>query len=235
MDFQHNILTGQNEYPQEFAIHRQLAQADLLLELVWMHAIITLEIISHLLQNYELEETNPEELTQATLLHDVGAYLCSGFEWIPNQPPSQYPYIQHGLIGEQVLQKLGYPEHICRTCSHHAGVGFSKKEITKFKLLLPPQDFFPETELEKLITYASKFHSKTPRMRTAEQIKDSLEKFGKDKVKKFEELESTFGKPSLEPIKEKYCNWHKRFCSMVEPYCQHSTLHLSPTGMSGKQ
>jgi len=52
---------------------------------------------------------------------------------------------------------------------------------------LPPQDFLPETEEEKLICYADKFFSKTHLdvEKTFEQAVKSLEKFGIDGVERF--------------------------------------------------
>ena len=47
---------------------------------------------------------------------------------------------------------------------------------------MPPQDFLPETEEEKLICYADKFFSKTHLdvEKTFEQAVKSLEKFGSE-------------------------------------------------------
>ena len=227
------LLTYQQEYPQEYLAHQNTALSPLMLELVWTHSAIVLDIVKDILTRVRLTETTKEEAFQAALLHDIGTYLCAGFEWVPQQPPSQYPYIQHGFIGESILLKYSCSEKIARTASHHSGVGFSRGEIRQFGLLLPDQDVYPETELEKLITFASKFHSKIPKMRNVEQINQSLKKLGQHKVFGFQKLLKMFGgPPDMEKISQKYDSWQVRFTNQVKNFSKQPHINLQASGMS---
>ena len=76
------------------------------------------------------------------------------------------PYLRHGLIGGELLRTYGSAHHLdleeyARVCERHTGSGLTAGEIREQGLPLPPQDFLPETPLEKLICYADKFFSKS--------------------------------------------------------------------------
>ena len=133
-------------------------------------------------------------IKEAGMLHDIGILKtdakklgCTGCK----------PYIFHGVAGREILEQEGFPKH-AKVCERHTGVGLSVKEIIAQKLPLPHRDLRPKSIEEKIIAYADKFYSKNPEKLEEEKsiktIKEELEKYGIDKVKKFEEWVKLFGK-----------------------------------------
>ncbi len=130
---------------------------------------------------------------EAAMLHDIGIIET----YIPKlNPKGKYPYIAHGYIGRLILEKEKLPKHAL-VCERHMGVGITKEEIIEKKLPLPMRDMFPETLEEKIIAFADKFYSKNPDgivvEKSIDKILKDLEKYGKDKVKIFEEWLKLFG------------------------------------------
>ena len=128
---------------------------------------------------------------QAAMLHDIGVRWCYA--------PSIFccgnePYIRHGMIGGKILREEGFPRH-ARVCERHTGTGITQKQIERQQLPLPPGDYTPETLEEKLICYADKFFSKSrPEQElTAEQVAQSLERFGHEGVETFLSWHRLFG------------------------------------------
>lgn len=126
---------------------------------------------------------------QAAMLHDIGMLFtdapklaCFGDE----------PYIRHGIIGANLLQKEGLHRH-AMVCERHIGVGLSVDDIKTQQLPLPFRDMSPQTTEETIVAYADLFYSKTtPGKRSAEKVRSSLARFDTRKVDIFEQ-------------------WHKRF------------------------
>lgn len=123
-------------------------------------------------------------VTEAAMLHDIGIFRCDapGICCFGTEP-----YIRHGIIGSKLLRDEGYPKH-AGVCERHTGAGISKDAIIRQELPLPLQDFLPISLEEQVVCYADKFFSKThlDRERTIEQAQKSLERFGDDGVKRFE-------------------------------------------------
>ena len=135
----------------------------------------------------KFKEVDKEFIYEAAMLHDIGVI----FTYIPElNPEGKYPYIAHGYLGREILEKEGYPKHAL-VCERHIGVGITKEEIIKKKLPLPPRDMVPQTLEEKIITFADKFFSKTPdgvvREKSVEKVIQHLSKHGEEKVKIFKE------------------------------------------------
>jgi len=134
-------------------------------------------------------ELNPDLkfIEEAAMVHDIGIKFCRLPEIGCN---GNNPYITHGNIGRNILIKEGFPKH-ARVCERHTGVGITQKEIVEKKLPLPKKDLIPESVEEKIICFADKFFSKDPTKSGVEltipDIKKSLAKHRKEKVKKFEE------------------------------------------------
>ncbi len=123
-------------------------------------------------------------LEEAAMLHDIGVFLtdapgiqCFGHE----------PYIRHGLLGGELLRREGLSRH-ARVAERHTGTGLTATAIEVQHLPLPSIDLVPETLEEQVICYADKFFSKThlERVRTPEQVLQSLRKFGDDSVSRME-------------------------------------------------
>lgn len=138
-------------------------------------------------------EVDKNFIYEAAMLHDIGVI----FTYIPKlNPDGKYPYIAHGYLGREILEKEGLPKHAL-VCERHMGVGITKEEIIKKNLPLPPRDMIPITLEEKIIAFADKFYSKHPdeiiKEKSVEQIIKDLKKYGEDKVKIFEEWLKLFG------------------------------------------
>jgi len=138
-------------------------------------------------------EVDKNFIYEAAMLHDIGVI----FTYIPKlNPDGKYPYIAHGYLGREILEKEGLPKHAL-VCERHMGVGITKEEIIKKNLPLPPRDMIPVTLEEKIIAFADKFYSKHPdgiiKEKSVEQIIKDLKKYGEDKVKIFEEWLKLFG------------------------------------------
>ncbi len=229
------IYINQNVYPGEFLLHKKYAATETVLDLIWTHSNIIVDVALYLLDHYNFDKTElvREVVIQAALLHEVGTYACGGFEWVPGQPPSNRPYIQHGIIGAWILQQEGYAPPVVQAAFCHIGMGLTAEDIRSHGLDLPEVDMFPQTMLQKFMTYVSKFHSKAPKFRTSEEIKDSLGKFSPEKTALFEELEKTFGAVDLREIQEKYSEWEKGFTFRVQALSQaQKPLNFNPAGIT---
>jgi hypothetical protein len=87
-------------------------------------------------------------------------------------------------------------------------------------------EYQPRTSLQKLITYTSKFHSKAPKFKSVDIITGALQRYGQDKVQKFFELQSLFGIPNLEPLEDRYEEWHRWFKYQLEQLQQQPSASL---------
>jgi len=126
-----------------------------------------------------------EFIEEAALLHDIGIFQtdtpqlgCSG----------KYPYICHGYLGSEILEKAGLPGHAL-VCERHLGVGISADEIVKIGLPLPVRDMIPLSVEEQVICYADKFFSKDwnliAKNNSEEEIILALESYGNGSAEKF--------------------------------------------------
>lgn len=127
---------------------------------------------------------------EAAMLHDIGIFLTDapGIHCHGNKP-----YICHGTLGAELLRKEGLPKH-ARVAERHTGAGITAQDIKSQNLPLPEKDLLPETTEEKLICYADKFFSKShpEKEKTLEGAQRSLQKFGGDTIKRFEEMTAMF-------------------------------------------
>ena len=132
-------------------------------------------------------------IEEAAMLHDIGIFKTHAPDIGCN---GDKPYVCHGYLGGQLLRKEGLPRHAL-VCERHIGTGLTKEEINARKLPLPKRDMVPVSTEEKIICFADKFFSKTPEFLTKEKpiqlIKQQLSRFGKDHVRRFEELQELFG------------------------------------------
>jgi uncharacterized protein len=123
-----------------------------------------------------------EFIEEAALLHDIGVSLT-------NAPDlgchGSAPYIMHGIIGREILEKEGLPHHGL-VCERHIGVGLTVADIKKQNLPLPLRDMVPVTTEEKIVAFADLFFSKNPDTltveKTLETVRRSMAKFGEEKL-----------------------------------------------------
>ena len=134
-------------------------------------------------------------IENAAMLHDIGVLHtnspglgCNG----------KHPYICHGILGRDLLEKLEFSEYGL-VCERHIGVGISADDVRQFNLPLPARDMLPISIEEKLICYADSFFSKSgnngnkAKEKTVKQILCSLNRYGSDKVQRFQSWVEMFG------------------------------------------
>lgn len=126
-----------------------------------------------------------EFVREAAMLHDIGIFLthapaieCYGI----------MPYICHGYLGREILDKMGYPRHGL-VCERHTGTGISLNQIIIEDLPLPHRDMIPVSIEEQVICFADCFFSKTRlgEEKSIEKVRKSIAKHGKESLYKFDE------------------------------------------------
>lgn len=135
---------------------------------------------------------DPELVSTGAMLHDVGILRCHAPSILCE---GEYPYVAHGIIGAEMLRDYGRTrgidlEPFARICERHTGSGITAKEVREQRLPLPERDYLPETPEEKLVCLADKFFSKSGSLQEnpLDAVRRSLEKFGTDTLKRFDEL-----------------------------------------------
>jgi uncharacterized protein len=127
---------------------------------------------------------------EAAMLHDIGIFLinaprlgCTG----------EKPYICHGYLGRELLEKEGLPRHAL-VAENHIGVGLTAEDIRAQGLLLPLRDMVPRTTEEKIISFADKFFSKgLRREKSVEELRISILRHGAEKLAVFDTWLRMFG------------------------------------------
>ncbi len=99
-------------------------------------------------------------IEQAAMLHDIGIFLtasrsigCTG----------KAPYICHGVLGRDLLDKEGLNPAYGLVAERHTGAGISLDTIVRHHLPLPRRHLVPKTLEEKIICCADKFFPKPGR------------------------------------------------------------------------
>ena len=144
-----------------------------------------------LAQRHPELEIDEEFVYEAAMLHDIGIFMTDA--------PSigcygEYPYVCHGYLGAELLRREGLPRHAL-VAERHTGAGISIKQIEQKKLPLPLRDMRPVSLEEQLICYADKFYSKSKpnREKSVERILESMERWGKGSLTRFEAWHELFG------------------------------------------
>jgi len=125
------------------------------------HSILVAEIAKEIISSLNPNVNVDVHLVEAgALLHDIGRSLTHG--------------VQHGSVGAQLLERLGYPDSLVDIARNHVGAGIPRKEA--IALGLPPIDHLPKTVEEKLVCYADKLAWGSVRV----QFEKALEALAKD-------------------------------------------------------
>ena len=133
-------------------------------------------------------------IQQAAMLHDIGI-LYTDSPGLGCHGP--HPYILHGVLGCELLAKIGLDKHAL-VCERHVGAGISAEDIRRHRLPLPERDMVPVSIEEQIICYADKFFSKNgnhglaAREKSVQQIKRNLTKYGQQKVDRFQKWVELF-------------------------------------------
>jgi uncharacterized protein len=132
-------------------------------------------------------------IEEAAMLHDIGIFVT-------DQPGigcyGDKPYICHGYLGRELLEREGLPLHAL-VCERHVGVGISIADIDRNKLPLPRRDMLPLSLEEQIICFADKFFSKKRdalgREKPLAEVRRNIGKYGADKIERFDEMFRIFG------------------------------------------
>lgn len=138
-------------------------------------------------------------IREAAMIHDIGIFLV-------NAPQigchGSMPYICHGYLGRELLEKEGFPLHAL-ICERHIGTGIEIRDIEAHDLPLPLRDMRPQTIEERIVCYADKFFSKEigrlQQEKSVYAVREELKKFGPEKLGAFEEMHLLF---SNKPFQE---------------------------------
>jgi uncharacterized protein len=98
-----------------------------------------IEITEKIIQK-GLTTVNIGLIKASALLHDIGRYNENS--------------IRHGIVGGELLRKLGYSSKLARIVERHVLCGISERFAKKFEF--PNRKFIPETIEEFIICYADK-------------------------------------------------------------------------------
>lgn len=144
-----------------------------------------------------LKDLNPDLqfIEEASLLHDIGILYT-------NLPKigclGSHPYISHGYLGREILEREGLPIHAL-VCERHVGIGLTIEEIELNGFPLPRRDMMPRTLEEKIICFADKFYSKDRRTLTSSRsvgkVREMVMKYGESKLNQFDEWIILFKEP----------------------------------------
>lgn len=125
-------------------------------------------------------------VAEAAMLHDIGMIRTNTPELDCYGTGS---YLQHGIAGRAILDAEGFPRHAL-VCERHIGIGLTADEIRTQNLPLPQRDMLPTTLEEQIICYADLFYSKNKnklgKEKSADDVRNSLLKFGAEKLIIFE-------------------------------------------------
>lgn len=187
-----------------FELHKKYAPSESVLNLVWTHSEIVAAIALEIVEAHPELTVDKELVLKGALLHDIGVY-CT--EPCPchreGSEENKEPYIKHALIGAEIARKEGFSEEIVNIIERHTGVGITKEQIIRDNLPLPHKDFVPETLEEKIVAYADNFHTKKPRFKSYEEIKQNLEEYDKAYGEILDEWKAMFGIPDISKLNRK--------------------------------
>ena len=93
---------------------------------------------------------------EASMLHDIGIFMTNAPEIGCH---GKYPYICHGYLGRELLEKENLPKHAL-VCERHTGAGLTLSNIRLQNIPVPERDMLPLSIEEQIICYADKFYSK---------------------------------------------------------------------------
>ncbi len=146
----------------------------------------------------DVTESDRLFIEEAALLHDIGVCQVHAPRLGLHGP---HPYIMHGVIGREILEREGYPFHAL-VCERHTGVGLTCEDITRQELPLPNRDMCPRSLPEQIICFADLFYSKSPgrlaERKSVDTVRRKLLPFGKEKVAVFDAWLVQFGWSNLQ-------------------------------------
>jgi len=162
-------------------------------EIVTVHGSAVAALSLSIGRRLQLPEEELQFIAQAAMLHDIG--ICQVYAPEIGLLGS-HPYIVHGILGREILEKEGLPRHAL-VCERHIGVGLNEVDIVSQGLPLPLRDMTPQSLAEEIICFADLFFSKKPgkleQMKSPARVREKLAHFGDGKVQKFDFWLKRFG------------------------------------------
>lgn len=162
-------------------------------DFLYVHSLKVMEAALKIAEHNMHLNPDLEVIAQSALLHDIGIMYTNAPEI---GCTGHLPYLAHGYMGRALLEKEGF-EKIAPVCERHIGVGLSKRDIIEHNMPLPQRDMLPITVEEKIVCYADKFYSKSKVHKTTpksyDKIRVKIAKYGRDKIKRFDEFVEMFG------------------------------------------
>ena len=164
-------------------LKRHLVEGSALYETVFQHSRhVMLKALSIAERHPELH-LDKTFLGEAAMLHDIGVFLT----YAPDiHCVGSHPYICHGYLGRDTLEKEGLHLHGL-VCERHTGTGIYLAEILAKDLPLPHRDLAPVSLEEQIICFADKFYSKS-QLNTefsVEEVRRKLAKYGLEGIVRF--------------------------------------------------
>ncbi len=155
-----------------------------LFETVYVHSRHVVQKALSLAEMHPEMPLNRVFIEEAALLHDIGVYRTNAPEI---HCLGDAPYICHGYLGREILEKEGFPLHGL-VCERHTGTGLYLTEILAKNLPLPHRDLAPVSLEEQIICFADKFYSKSHLNWefSVEEVRQKLTKYGPDGVSRFD-------------------------------------------------
>ena len=162
-------------------------------EYLYIHSMKVVNAAIKVVEHNPHLNANLEMVKEMAFLHDIGII----FTYAPEIGcTGNLPYIAHGYMGRKLLEENGF-EKIAPVCERHIGVGLSIYDILENRMPLPHRDMLPITIEEKIVCYADKFYSKTPKHlivpKQLDKIRKKISRYGKDKIERFDEMVEMFG------------------------------------------
>lgn len=164
-----------------------------LYQLLLEHSTQVATLAAALSQRCTTHNIDTDFVREAAMLHDIGIYLTNAPSILCH---GALPYLQHGIEGSKILDRLGLHKHAL-VCLRHIGAGLTANEITQQHLPLPAIDMLPLTPEEKVVCYADCFYSKShiAPAKPLDKVKASMAKYGKGTIARLEEMITLFGNP----------------------------------------
>ena len=154
-------------------------------DIITKHSEDVRDLALEICENHPELGADKDFVVEAAMLHDIGCFMVDA--------PGIYcygraPYIAHGYLGSELLQKEGLPRHAL-VCERHTGVGLSAEYIKKAALPIPLRDMCPVSIEEKIVCFADLFYSKTNlgKRKSKNKVSEKLQKHGDDNVQTFHE------------------------------------------------
>ena len=149
-----------------------------------------------------------EKATIGALLHDIGTYAVLKNDGSNGEPLSfDGPrYVEHVLIGYELLLNEAYDESIAEFARNHTGCGLTREDVIDQHLPLPPADYVPVNLEQEVVMVADKYHSKSvpPKFLTASAYARKAARFGAENKQRWLELVRKYGEPDVPALAEHY-------------------------------